>query len=163
VRIRLAFLLGLLVLLAGCGFHLRGTVALPPALSQLTLADTSPASEIAAELRRGLARQGVVLGAEAPMLLQLHEEQYSRRVLSVDAAGRARDYALGYVVRFSLRSRDGQPWLAGETVSVSRDLTFNAEAVLGSSGEEAQLKAEMRREAVNAILRRLQRAQPPAP
>ena len=146
----------------GCGFHLRGTVELPAAMSVMALEDARPATDIAYELRRGLERQGVTVVEQASMVLQLHKETYSKRVLSVDAAGRAKEYAIGYVVSFSLREKGGSAWLAGESVSVSRDLSFDAKAVLGSGGEEAQLKEEMLRDAVTSILRRLQKARPPA-
>lgn len=149
-------------MLTSCGFHLRGTVELSPALSEMTLVDARPATDIAPELRRGLERQGVALIDDAPMTLQLHEDSYDRRVLSVDSAGRPQEYGLSYTVSFSLREADGPFWLAGETVSASRDLSFDADEVLGSGSEETQLKAEMIRDVVNSILRRLQKAQAPA-
>ena len=155
-------LICLLLALASCGFHLRGTVELSSELLEMALIDARPATDIAPELRRGLERQGVTLVDGAPMVLQLHTENYERRVLSVDTAGRAQEYGLSYTVSFSLRETDGSIWLGGESVSVSRDLSFDATAVLSSSSEERQLKAEMIRDAVNSILRRLGRASAPA-
>ncbi|MDT8383262.1 MAG: hypothetical protein RRB22_02505, partial [Gammaproteobacteria bacterium] len=104
-------LLLLLLSISACGFHLRGSVQLPPALSVLALLDAAPATDIAPELGRGLKGAGVRLDASAPMQLQIRAEQYGKRVLSVDASGRAQEYGLSYTVRFSLRTADGVLWL----------------------------------------------------
>jgi LPS-assembly lipoprotein len=148
-----------LLLLTGCGFHLRGAVQLPSELSELTLVDARPATDIAPALRRALQGQGVRLMEGAPLQLQLQAENYGKRVLSVDAAGRAQEYGLSYGVRFGLRAADGVVWLPEETLT--RDLRFDATAVLSTSTEEARLKDDMRRDAVLQILRRLQYAKPP--
>lgn len=150
------------LLLAACGFHLRGSVQLPPELSEMAVLDAKPATDIAAELRRGLKNTGVQVSDAAPMVLQVGSEQYGKRVLSVDASGRAQEYSLSYMVRFSLRAADGVAWLPEEAVTLTRDLRFDAAAVLATGSEEAQLKDEMRRDAVLQILRRLQHARPPA-
>lgn len=152
----------LLTTLTACGFHLRGATALHSGLTTLTLQDASPATAVAAELRRTLTAQGTVLTDDAPLILQLHQEQYGKRVLSVDSQGRAQEYGLSYTLSYSLRDRDGRAWIGRESISANRDLRFDASAVLGSSGEEDQLRAEMRQDAINRLLTRLSRARPPA-
>jgi LPS-assembly lipoprotein len=148
--------------LTACGFHLRGSVQLPPELTELAVRDTTPATDVAPELRRALKAEGVRVSDVAPLSLQLKAEQYGKRVLSVDSAGRAQEYGLSYSIKFSLRDEQGAPWLAEQSVSVSRDLRFDANAVLGTASEETQLKAEMRRDALLQIMRRLQHARAPA-
>ena len=158
------FLLALAV--TGCGFHLRGSVELPPALAAMTVQDANPATDIAPELRSALKSAGTQVSDSAPMLLQLKAERYGKRVLSVDSSGRAQEYGLSYTVGFLLKGKategEGETvWLAEESVTQTRDLRFDASAVLGSGSEEVQLKAEMRRDAVSQILRRLQKVSPP--
>ncbi|HEC19382.1 MAG TPA: hypothetical protein ENI97_08560 [Gammaproteobacteria bacterium] len=150
----------LLLSLTACGFHLRGAVQLPAELNALALRDASPATDIAPELRRALQNEGVRLSETAPRVLQLAGERYAKRVLSVDSAGRAQEYGLSYTVDFALRDESGALWLAPQSVTETRDLRFDANAVLGTAGEEAQLRAEMRRDAVLQILQRLQKASP---
>lgn len=151
-----------LLLLTNCGFHLRGTVQLPPALSTVAVVDAAPATDIAPDLRRALKSRGVQVTDVAPLRLLLRSESFSKRVLSVDSEGRAQEYSLGYTVRFGLQGDEGLVWLPEESISLSRDLRFDATAVLGTSSEEVQLKEEMRRDAVLRILRRLQHAKKPA-
>lgn len=159
---RSLLILILLLSLTACGFHLRGSVQLPPELGELTLVDAKPATDIAPALRRALQGEGVRLMAAAPLRLELQAENYGKRVLSVDTSGRAQEYGLSYAVRFSLLAADGVAWLPEETVTLTRDLRFDAAAVLATGSEETQLKEEMRRDAVLQILRRLQHVRPPA-
>jgi LPS-assembly lipoprotein len=160
----------LLVSLTACGFHLRGSVQLPPELAEMALQDGSPATDILPELRRALKNENIRLSETAPLVLQLKSEQYGKRVLSVDSSGRAQEYGLSYTVRFllkreSMQGENDAVWLTEQTVTESRDLRFDANAVLGTASEETLLKTEMRRDAVLQILRRLQKAKrhTPAP
>ena len=148
----------MLLLLASCGFHLRGTVELPPALSEIAVRDG--ATDIAPDLRSALKNAGALVADSASMVLRLSAEQYGKRVLSVDSLGRAQEYSLSYTVKFSLKDegKNGATWISEVTVTQVRDLRFDATAVLGVSSEEEQLKAEMRRDAVSQILRQLQYA-----
>ncbi len=149
----------LLVSLMACGFHLRGSVQLPPELAEMALRDAHAATDILPELRRALKNENIRLSETAPLVLQLKSERYGKRVLSVDSSGRAQEYGLSYTVRFSMQDENDAVWLAEQTVTESRDLRFDANAVLGTASEETLLKTEMRRDAVLQILRRLQKAE----
>lgn len=148
-----------LLLLTSCGFHLRGSVELPPALSEIAVKDG--ATDIAPELRHAMKNAGVLVTDSALMVLQLRAEKYGKRVLSVDSVGRALEYGLSYSVRFSLKDEKGVTWMPEDSVTQTRDLRFDETAVLGTAREEAQLKTEMRRDAVLQILRQLQYAKEP--
>ena len=153
-----------LLLLAGCGFHLRGSAELPPALSEIAVKDG--ATDIAPDLRYALENAGVRVSDSAAMVLQIRAEQYDKRVLSVDSVGRAREYDLSYTVRFLLKEEGiagdkGVVWISEVPVTQARELRFDAAAVLGTAREEAQLKTEMRHDAILQILRQLQYAKEP--
>ena len=146
-------LIPILLLLTACGFHLRGSVQLPPELSEMAVLDAKPATDIAPKLRRGLKITGVQINDVAAMVLQLTSEQYGKRVVSVDTSGRAQEYGLSYTVRFLLKriGAEGEKaavWLAEDSVSLTRDLRFDETAVLGTEDEERRLNAEMRQDAV---------------
>ncbi|MCF6337937.1 MAG: LPS assembly lipoprotein LptE [Gammaproteobacteria bacterium] len=167
-QMRYLLALILLISLTACGFHLRGSVQLPPELTEMALQDASPATDILPELRRALKNENIRLSETAPLVLQLKSERYGKRVLSVDSSGRAQEYGLSYTVRFLLKREAMQGendavWLTEQAVTESRDLRFDANAVLGTASEEALLKTEMRRDAVLQILRRLQKAKRQTP
>jgi LPS-assembly lipoprotein len=158
--LRLCVGLFLLLTLTACGFHLRGTTPFP--MNELALVDAAPSTDVFPELGRALLDVGIRISDSAPLTLQLQGETSGKRVLSVTTEGRAREYGLRYVLRFSLRHEDGSVWLNNEQVEASRDLRFDESAVLAAAAEEVQLKSEMRREAVDKVLRILQHAKPPA-
>ncbi len=158
-----ALFLCLLTSLSACGFHLRGAVVLPPELQVMAVQDAQPSTRIAPLLRRALQAQGVRLvddAAQPHARLRLLGESLVRRVEAVDNNGRALQYGLRYTVRFSLLGPDGTLWLPPQAVSLRRELRFDETDVLGAGGEQAQLEAEMRREVVRDILRRLSHAAP---
>ncbi len=154
----------LLLTLTACGFHLRGSVEIPPYLKTLRLQDANPATRIAPELERSLQNEGVTItdddAGQANAVLRLHSESFSRRVQAVDASGKAQEYGLRYAVVFSVLGPDGTVWLSNANVSSARDLRFDEGAVLGAGGEQEQLQAEMRAEALRGILRQLARVTP---
>jgi LPS-assembly lipoprotein len=156
-------LIFMLLLLTGCGFHLRGAVQLPTGLSEIAVKDAN--TDIAPDLRRAIRSAGILVTDSASMVLQLRTEKYDKRVLSVDTLGRAQEYGLSYTVRFSLKDegegKSGTTWIAEVPVTQTRDLRFDANAVLGSGNEETELNIEMRRDAVSQILRQLQYAKEP--
>jgi len=131
----------------------------------MALRDAKPVTDIFPELRRALQNTKIHLNEAAPLVLKLVSEQYGKRVLSVDSAGRAQEYSLNYTVRFLLKKEakpgeDSAVWLTAQAVTEARELRFAATAVLGTAREETRLKTEMRRVAVSQILRRLQYARP---
>ncbi len=154
-----------LLTLTACGFHLRGSIEIPPYLKTLQLQDASPATRIASELQRALQDDGVTItddAAQANAVLRLQSESFTRRVQAVDASGKAQEYGLRYNVVFSVLGPDGAVWLSNASASAMRDLRFDEGAVLGAGGEQEQLQAEMRAEAVRGILRQLARVTPVA-
>jgi len=156
-------ILALLTSLGACGFHLRGSFVIPAYLKTIQLQDASPATRIAPELERALRNEGVAVTddrAQANAVLQLHSESFTRRVQAVDAGGKAQEYGLLYSVAFSVLGPDGTAWLSNASVTARRDLRFDEAEVLGASGEQEQLQAEMRREAVRGILGQLARVKP---
>jgi LPS-assembly lipoprotein len=153
-----------LFLTAGCGFHLRGAVALPPAMESTYIAGAEN-SPLYYELESALLAAGgkVVEEADAATaILTIQSERYGRRVASVDSAGRASEYELSLHVLYSLRSGDGEVIARPDEVLVLRDYRFDPDNVLASGSQEETLRSEMRRYAVREILQRLSRAQEPA-
>jgi outer membrane lipopolysaccharide assembly protein LptE/RlpB len=57
--------------------------------------------------------------------------------------------------------KNGVVWISDSPVTHTRDLRFDANAVLGTANEQTQLNADMRRDAVLQILRQLQYAKEP--
>ena len=150
-------LVTLMVLLSGCGFTLRGSVALPAELQTLQVESPAPNSEIVREVSRMLRNNAVTLTDDAPAdvwHLGIGNEQLSERVLSVNANARAGEYELTMTVPVQLQR--GTQTLGPETLSVARVYLADPENAVAKNEEAELIRAEMRRELAQQILRRLQ-------
>jgi LPS-assembly lipoprotein len=159
VNYRLCLQLLLLVsVLSGCGFQLRGSLELSDEISPLYLRSNS-SFELARELQLLLATNNVTQTdkpAKANYQLILVREKKSRRVLTVDGDGRAREYLLMYTIDYSINVKDDVQQDVIESISLRRSLLFDTEAVLAVTNESEILYKNMQRDAARLILLKLQ-------
>ena len=145
-----------IVTAGGCGYQLRGAVSLPPDLDTIHIAGPPG---IGAALTQVFDSGGIQVQSardSAKAMLRLSDEQFSRRVLSVDSnTGKEREFELAYRVAFQVTGAGGEELVPKQTVSLVRDYVFDADAVLGKSREQSVLQAEMRRDAASRIARRI--------
>ena len=144
------------LLIHGCGFQLRGSLGLSEDISPLYLQQNS-ARELARELQRLLAQNKVVVADKetgSNSRLTLLSENKNRRILSVDGDGRAREYLLIYRVDVLIKIRQAKE--VKDTVSLSRSLLFDPEAVLAFNNQADLLYKEMQKNAAHLILLKLQ-------
>jgi LPS-assembly lipoprotein len=158
----LAALSSLSVLVAACGFHLRGTeaVSLPPELATLRLTMGGGAyPPLLVEVRDALLAQGGVqitddVKASTPVL-QILQESVANEVLATDSTGRVNAYLLNYRVDFSVTGADNKVLLERQSIRMQRELGFSRLSVLASEKQSEFLQTEMRRDAARQIVRRL--------
>ncbi len=156
--LRLLVLLACLLALSACGFHLRGAYQLPESMATTFLQAANDNSELVRFLRRTLMASDVELlesKDRAQAHLRLHAEKQSKRVLSVDSRGRAREYELSYSVDFEL-TVDDRVLIPQQQLTLTRDFLFDTEDVLGKGREEALLIRDMQQDMVRLIMLRLQ-------
>jgi len=149
----------ILMLLTSCGFKLRGAYQLPSAM-QLTYVDASQVSPgISRALIRNLKSSDIKIAntdVEGAAVLKLFKETKTKRIVSVDANGRAREYTLTYVISFSVKAKEDDFEIESQEIRIDRDFVFDTEDVLGNSREESQLYEEMQQDLIRLILLRLQ-------
>lgn len=155
------------LLLGACGFQLRGTgsFAVSPALSPLNVVAGNVDNALVTELRQVLAAQpGLQLSEQgAAATLNLKQERIDSRVASVrTATAKAAEYQLRYALEFEVLGRDGAVWAPVQTVRFNRDYTFDPNRVIAKEHEQQELLRELRRDAVQHIVRRLSRLKPAA-
>lgn len=143
--------------LNGCGFQLRGDVALP---EDIRTVHVSASDALRDELQIFLEGGGIELsktktGADAS--INVTSESFNRRVLSVDPnTGKEREFEIAYTVAFNVVRANGAPVISGQAINLLRDYVFDPDSVIGKSREEGVLYEEMRRDAAQQLLRRLQ-------
>ncbi|MCF7222697.1 LPS assembly lipoprotein LptE [Marilutibacter chinensis] len=144
--------------LAGCGFHLRNALVLPPDLGPVKVVSADRYSPLAESLAQALVRSGAEIApadAADTAVLDLVAERWGDTPISVDARGRAQEYSLRYAVIFEVRGRDGTAILPRQAVELSRDYISVPTNSIGTEGERDILVKELRREMSASILRRI--------
>jgi len=149
------------LLLAACGFHLRQSAALPQPMQQQVYLNVSGNGEFPRELARALqARKVQVLNAAAPGVAELDVpvQAFRTDVLTSTGFARVGEYAVRYHVEFSLKDGSGAVVLPTQMIDLSHEFTFDPFSAIGTASQTEVLQRDLVREAVDAILRRLEAA-----
>ena len=151
------------MLLAGCGFRLRGTANVPFETIHVPGATTGIALDLKRYIEAGTRARVVDDPKAAQALLQVTEEARSREILSLTSAGRVREFQLRYRVGFRVHDGKGGEFVPASVIQLTRDMTYSDAEILAKEQEEQLLFRDMRTDMVQQILRRLASAKPPAP
>lgn len=155
---RVLVLVCLVGFLTGCGFQLRGDLELPEQMQVVYLRGIDRYSEQGQAIVIDLTAAGSTVTefpADATAVLGITYQNMERRVLSVDAAGKAKEYELIYTLRFLLEDEKGQVLVGEQQILQVRYFIFDAAGVLGKSEEEARLKQQMQKDAAARMLQRI--------
>jgi len=177
---KLSVIVLLIGLLAACGFKLRGSAELPGyKLPFATIAlSLAPTSELYALLKRNIEASSpgtrVVEAKEAEAILTVLGDTSVKNILSLNAAGRAREYQLVRTFTFKVHANiaaatpaaqvkytDVRPaaapteYIAPSTITLRRDITFGDDLVLSKESEETLLLRDMQSDLVQQLMRRL--------
>ena len=159
-RLAVASLTGALLVLAGCGFQLRGSAELPYETLFVAIADNNPlGAELKRTLRTGTKTQIVARREDAEAVLIPLRELRSKTILSLSSSGRVREFRLKYNFDFRVADRQGRDLVEPMVLLIERDFPFNDNQVLAKEPEEALLYRDMQSDMVQQILRRLAAAQ----
>jgi LPS-assembly lipoprotein len=147
------------LLVAACGFQLRGSATLP--FSTLYV-QAAPTSQFATDLRRAVRSGSGTRIAERPeqaeVVLHILSELQEKQILSLTGGGRVSEYQLRYRVSFRLTDSKNREHIPASEIVLRRDYSYNDSQALGAESEEALLYRDMRSDAVSQMVRRLQAA-----
>lgn len=148
------------LLLAGCGFQLRGTANVPfdtiyiPASGGIAL-------DLKRNIEAGTRAKVVDTPKKADAIVQFTEETRLKEILSLTGTGRVSEYQLRYRVGFRVHDGKGRDYLPQSTIQLTRDISFNDSDVLAKENEEGLLYRDMQSDMVQQIMRRLAAAGKP--
>lgn len=159
---RVAIILALVTLMAGCGFHLRGSRPLPPALQAIRVRIDQPyrvgSPPLVDALQDRLRDRGALAEGGDAAVLRILDLRLQKRVLSVSPVdGRAVEYELTTAADFNLR-KNGKELVPRQTLSVQKAYSFDNTERLASEGEEDDLLASMQADLADLILLRIETA-----
>lgn len=145
-----------LLLLASCGFHLRGVANLPfKTLYVDGGGNPALAAEISRAISTGTETRLVDKPADADAVLQMQSATRDKRILSLSGAGRVREFQLIYRVNYRLFDKQNRDLIANQPIELWRDMTYDDAQVLAKQQEEALLYQDMHNDAIVQLMRRL--------
>ncbi len=150
--------LALSLVLAGCGFQLRGGASVPEAVQPLALKCALPVpDQLCRALKEQLALGDVALTseAEAAVVLQLSNFRQERRASAVTARAVAAEYTLRQSVELEVISANQTPLIATERVNSAVTYRYDETNVLAKQREEDTLQNELSQDLARQILFRL--------
>jgi LPS-assembly lipoprotein len=150
--------LGLLaLLLAGCGFHLKGALELPTGVKSVYVATHDELSPLSVELGRALRAAGATPAASAAAadaVIRVAQDRTGRRVLSVNARNTPQEYQVYYVLGYSIDRGDKQV-VAPQEIELTRSYSFSESDLLAKEREETILRDAIARDLADLVVRRL--------
>lgn len=159
MRLMLTLLLALT--LTACGFKLVGSGGLPPQLKMvyvdMALGYRVSEPPIETALRSKLVRRGSKIVAKldrAETQIRLSNRDERRETLSIGGDGKVLEYRLVIGVRYEVL-QNGKALLPAETLSVSRDYSFQLDQILQKELEEEQLRQYIENELAELVLLRI--------
>jgi len=151
-------LAGMAALSAGCGFHLRGSAALPPAMAVTFIRSDRPFSTLVDDFSAALKVHDVRVTqerSEATAVLNILSSSIETRVLSVNTAGKVLEYDILQSIRFAVVTSGNETLVPEQTVSMNRDYIFSSTDVLGKQREDKVVRANLQRNIVNLAMLRI--------
>ena len=152
---RCLIILGGILVVAGCGFHLRGSDI--SALESVHLNGPAAHGDIYSAFVEVLSEHDVSLVAESAeqLTVTLEDERSLSRVVSTSAAIDAAGYAMVLEVDISI-SRGGKSLLTHATLVSTGTYEVDPQNLVGSYEERNLLLKEMRRELARHMIRRVE-------
>ena len=150
---------GLLAVLAlsACGFRLAGSDPLPGILARPYLSLKDPYTDFSREFEHQLKSAGATLQsvrANSTATIDVTRDSVEQRTLSVTAQNIPTEYEITYTVTFTVRGPDKE-LLTPQTISLSKDFSFEENVLLAKEHEADILRQQMARDLVAIAMRRL--------
>ena len=149
--------------LAACGFHLRGSVAVPFDTLYIPNAKSGIALELKRNIEAGTSVKVVDDAKAADAVLELTGENREKIILSLTGTGRVREFRLRYTVNYRVHDGKGVNYVAPTLVQLTRDVTYNDADILAKESEEQLLFRDMQSDLVQQVMRRLATVERPKP
>ncbi len=164
---RRAFLLPIVLILAACGFQLRGHGVTGAGFAFHSIYVRAPAeTPFIASLRQALKLNKLEVkptAEQADVVLDIASEKTDKQILALSTGGQVLEYLLRYSVSLRAYDRQQREWLPAREITLQRNFPYDNTQVLAKQQEELMFYQDMRSDAVQLVLRSLGFAKPPQP
>lgn len=142
----------LLLLLSGCGFHLKGSYQLPEQFQSVSFSSFDHYAHISRLVRQALLDNGIKLDSHGPQV-KLLNDKLDRQTLSLFSTGQVAEYELIYTLNWQLTLPDQAP--QQRSIEIRRDYQDDPTRTLAKDRERQLLLDEMRKDAAEQLVRQL--------
>ena len=145
------------MVVAGCGFQLRGNYTFPTALQQLYISPADPFAPLQKDIRRSLRRSGIAV-LEQPQehvaILTLTEPTFNEQVLATAANISTQRVLLtiSFQYQVNLNNKILRPMT---NIQLSREFSRAPNAPLSGGNERRLVQKELLQEGVNQLMHQL--------
>lgn len=149
--------ISLCLLVAACGFQLRGELVLPTEMSRTYIATNDNYSLFYRALRAELRMAGVDVvdsSGDASAVFSILGDNTAQRVLSVSARNVPTEFEVFYTVFYSVAVGE-RSIMEQQSLTLTRDYTYDETLVLGKAREEELLREAIVDDLVRIILKQL--------
>ena len=153
-----AMLAWLVSMVTGCGFHPRGSSALPSVMAVTYIKSGKPYGSLVSDFSEALRAYGGVVTrerSEATAVLSILSNDSEKRILSVNTAGKVLEYETSQTIRFTVMTADNVPFIEEQEVSMRRDYLFISTDILGKEREDRVVRETLQRNLVNLAMLRI--------
>jgi LPS-assembly lipoprotein len=153
-----SLLLGLFSANTGCGFHPRGSSALPSEMAVTFIKSGQPYGSLVDDFSAALQAHGGQITrqrSEATAILHIVSNIIEKRVLSVDTDGKVLEYEIRQTIRFSVETNEKLPIVEQQEVSLARDYIFSSAEALSTEREDKIVRQVLQRNLVNLAMLRI--------
>jgi LPS-assembly lipoprotein len=159
-QLRLGLFCVYAIALAGCGFHPRAELVVPPGLGAVKVVASDPYSPLGEDLSRALTHAHAVPANPTDTTtkvasLRIVSEAWNQAPLSINTLGQPVEFYITYVVRFSFTAADGTDVSALQEARLQRNFQYDVIHALGSAQEQTTIREEMQRDMAATIIRRI--------
>jgi len=145
--------------LAGCGFHLRGSAALPAVMQQQVYLQVGGGGEFPRSLAAALRASKVDVldtSTEDVATLAVPVAAFGSRLLTSGAVQRVGEYVVTFDVQFTLTDAHGKTVVPMQTISLSHEFAIDQTQFSAISSETEAIQRSLVREMTDAVMRRLE-------
>jgi LPS-assembly lipoprotein len=158
---RLLSLLAITLALSACGFHMRGEVTLPSGLQRVHVQIADPFSPLKRDLEAALKRGGAKI-EENPGTdvadVTISAVSIGPVARSVGANAYVNEFSMVYHVELQITDAANKVLIPKQVIEHSREFTFDQTQAIGTTAEQDEIKKEMERDMVQAIVRKVDAA-----
>ena len=151
--------IGVGILLAGCGFHLRRSAALPAVMQQQVYLHVGGGGEFPRSLAAALRAAKVDVldtSTEGVATLSVPVAGFGSRMLTSGAVQRVGEYVVTFNVEFTLTDAQGKTVIPMQTITLSHEFAIDQTQFSAITSETEAIERSLVREMTDAVMRRLE-------